>query len=50
MTTETVAVALVLAATSFTYGTAYVASGRAYMVWFVVLGANVIAAAAPSEP
>jgi hypothetical protein len=50
ITIDTVAVAFVLAATSLTYGTAYAASGRAYIVWFVVLGASVIDATAPSEP
>jgi len=50
ITIDTVAVALVLAATSLTYGTAYDASGREYIVWFVVLGASVIDATAPSEP
>ena len=50
ITIDTVAVAFVLAATSLTYGTAYDASGRAYIVWFVVLGARVIDATEPSEP
>ena len=50
ITIDTVAVAFVLAATSLTYGTAYAASGRAYIVWFVVLGASVIEATEPSEP
>jgi hypothetical protein len=50
MTTLTVAVALVLAATSLTYGMAYAASGSAYAVRFTVLGASVMLAAAPSLP
>jgi hypothetical protein len=48
MTTLTVAVALVVAATSFTYGIAYAASGRAYAVRLLVLGLRVMEAAEPS--